>query len=120
MLFTKTLKLFSIKYRAQECFIIIVILHDFNDIFLENAKLFYSLREQNGKINILFKNVVTICFILLPITWFITRIYLYPIYGIQRSFVYPNYSFVTLLTVFALLIYLMDLIWFAVSYSLFN
>jgi ceramide synthetase len=91
-------------------------LHDFNDIFLELAKFLHYLRQQNGKINIKFKRFSELSGILILITWFVTRIYYYPIKVLYGMLLSPNKSI--LLPIISLLwtVFAMDLFWFAVSF----
>jgi ceramide synthetase len=90
-------------------------LHDFNDIFLELAKLFHYLRQQNGKINIKFKRFSELSGILILITWFVTRIYYYPIKALYGMLLSPNKSIILPLIFLSWIIFAMDLFWFAVS-----
>jgi ceramide synthetase len=91
-------------------------LHDFNDIFLEFAKFLHYLRQQNGKINIKFKRFSELSGTLMLITWFVTRIYYYPIKTSHGMLLSPNKPILLPLIFLLWIIFEMALFWFAVSF----
>ena len=94
-----------------------IIIHDFNDIFLELGKFFLIYRVRNGKNDPFYSTLSQIFLRLLAITWFITRIYLYPYMTVKNAKTSPKYLFVCFIGYQAFLIYILNLIWFTVSHN---
>ncbi|CAG2118595.1 unnamed protein product [Medioppia subpectinata] len=98
--------------RNQDCGVVIMFLHDINDIFIDFSKLLYAVREQNGKIRPHFKMAYTIGVFSLPVTWVISRLYYFPLNGIYRASLLPeSYTILTLLHILLQLIMVMNVIW---------
>ena len=64
--------------------LLIYFLHDFNDPFLEVAKIFHYIKvDKEGYLNRTLSNISDTFMVLFAISWVPTRLYLYPLRGIH-------------------------------------
>ena len=89
--------------------------HDLNDIILEVAKFLFHFRYQKGEINPTFTKLSQIFGRLLPISWFFTRIYYYPLKCMYGMTIISMNLAIWLLSVGAWLVMALNIIWFIVS-----
>ncbi|KAF5271139.1 hypothetical protein FQR65_LT17719 [Abscondita terminalis] len=93
--------------RAHTIGTLILLLHDFSDIFLEA----YKITKYSG-----FNKIAFACFVILSISWIVTRVFIFPIWIIKSAVFdylehhepYPGWA---IMNGFLILLYLLHIMW---------
>ena len=94
-------------------------LHDINDIFFEGGRFLYLTKLQNNQINVIFKFTYKLMWFLCVTSWFITRLYIFPLnvlaFAMQQSLIHNvNRPSFALLMGLSWITNTMNIYWFSV------
>ena len=100
-------------------------LHDINDIFFEGGKFLYYTKLQNNQVNVIFKVLHELMWVLFVILWLITRLYIFPLnviaFILQKSLIHQvNRPSFALLIGLSWITNAMNVYWFTVIINLNN
>ena len=109
--------LISYTIKFYDMGLLIYFLHDFNDPFLEVGKVIHYLKvDKNGYLNRTYSIAGDIVFAMFALSWIPTRLYLYPLRGINALIAVPRDScdFITIAfgTFLLFILYVLNFLWF--------
>ncbi|XP_053208711.1 ceramide synthase 1-like [Panonychus citri] len=112
------LLVFTLSIRCHRTGLIAIFLHDACDIILEGTKTCLYFKRQNNKNINFFETIANIGFLLFTVTWFITRLYWFPLRNIFISSIYVHQNgiqvpFILFLNSLLYILLTMNLYWFS-------
>ncbi|KAI1280461.1 Ceramide synthase 1 [Halotydeus destructor] len=115
---TVILLVFTLSLRCHRSGLMALFLHDVCDILLEATKTLLYFKTQAGQPVKVCQTMADIGFALFSVTWFVNRLYLFPLRNIYISWSYPSDNHLDIPFLFALtcLLYLllaMNVYWFS-------
>ncbi|XP_015789687.1 ceramide synthase 1 isoform X1 [Tetranychus urticae] len=87
---TSLLLVFSLSIRCHRAGLIAIFLHDACDILLEGTKTCLYFKRQNNKNINIFELLANIGFCCFTVTWFVTRLYWFPLRNVFISSIYVH------------------------------
>ncbi|XP_053211651.1 ceramide synthase 1-like [Panonychus citri] len=115
---TSLLLVFSLSIRCHRAGLIAIFLHDACDIVLEGTKTCLYFKRQNNKNINFFEILANIGFSFFTVTWFVTRLYWFPLRNIFISSIYVHQNgiqvpFPLFLNSLLYILLTMNLYWFS-------
>ncbi|XP_074597221.1 ceramide synthase 1-like [Brevipalpus obovatus] len=115
---TSLLLVFSLSIRCHRSGLIAIFLHDACDILLEGTKSCLYFKKQDNRNVDVFEIIANIGFCMFAVTWFITRLYWFPLRNVFVSSIYVhqngiNVPFLLFLNCLLYILLIMNLYWFS-------
>ena len=109
--------LMSYTIKFYDMGLLIYFLHDFNDPFLEVAKIYHYIKvDKNGYLNRKYSFVSECCMVLFVLSWIPTRLYLFPLRGIHSVIAISrnscDFAPVAVGTITLVILYFLNILWF--------
>jgi len=115
---TAVLLIFSLSTRCHKAGLIAIFLHDVCDILLEGTKTSLYFKQQGNRTLRVFEHIADVGFACFAVTWFVTRLYFFPLRHIYISSVYLDEKnirvpFIFLLNTLLYVLLAMNIYWFS-------
>lgn len=114
---TMTLLIVTYGTRYQKVGLMVLFVHDITDILLEFTKCNVYLRKRNGNVYDIHEYISNVFFVMFAITWFVFRLYWYPLKILYTSTVVSVYKAVPRGA--GLYLFLNSLMWFLLCLNLY-
>ncbi|KAI5609828.1 ceramide synthase 1 [Silurus asotus] len=114
---TLALITFSYAFRYHNIGLVVLFLHDLDDVLLEFTKLNVYFKIRGGKIYMINDHLSSVGFLAFGITWFIFRLYWFPLKVLYASYItslksVPNIPFYFFFNTLLFALLLMNIYWF--------
>ena len=76
---TITLIVFSLSTKCHQVGIVVIFLHDICDVFLATSKTLFYLKKQGKRTVLVLERLAEFCFACFAVTWFVARLYWFPL-----------------------------------------